>query len=99
MEEIATHYEGVHSRSTIYRRLREYIIQGGIYVSPGQKRRQGSTRQLEGSEWIALREIIEEEPWLYIDEYQHRMFKSGANYSYTAIRRAFQVNGYTVLGS
>ena len=65
-------------------------------MSTGQKRRQRNTRQLEGLEWIALREIIEVEPWLYIDEYQHRMFlKTGAKYSYTAIRRAFQANGYT----
>jgi len=53
-------------------------------------------RQLEDGDWRILEQLIHEEPWNYLDEFQHKLrIRTGYRYTRWSIRHAFHANGYT----
>ena len=55
----------------------------------------GEHEAARGLEWIALLRLSRRNPGSHRWISTSNVFKNRANYSYTAIRRAFQANGYT----
>ena len=95
IKQITEWYDGYHSYSTICRIIQSYR-DFGRYVSREEKTAKYDKRLLrDGDERLLLR-IVNQSPWLYIDEFQKLLYRAtGVKYSYNGIRRVFKRHGLT----